>query len=236
MKRVGAALLEALKKESAPRNSIRMKGLALSENDIGIFSHLSNRPCSIASQIAKDLDLSRGTVKWHLRKLVKNGLVTSKPFKGRDAFYPIGMLTEGELRAFALLASPERLSALIFVLNKPGESQESVAIGLNASRQSIHRVMIELMGEGLVSASKDGRSVRYYPTDLLSIRGEAYAERRKSLLDGVVSILSSLSLQPRVVKSNVHEAHIILGDRGRQLVLRFGLNPYYSVVQTNNNA
>lgn len=228
VKRVGAALLEALKRDGAARQT-RMRGFALSENDAEVLSFISHRPCSIMSHIAEGVALSQTAVKWHARKLVKVELLACRDFRGRAAFCPVGMLTDAEAEIFSLLAFPEKRAALRNVIEAPGSSQDALAGKLGVTRQSISRTMREMSGLGLVAPTRDGRAVRYYPTELLAESGDAYSERRKALLDGTLARLSGLGLKPKVIKSEPAEVHILIGAKGMQANLRLGLNPYQTV-------
>jgi DNA-binding transcriptional ArsR family regulator len=207
-----------------------MRGLALSENDAEVLSFLSHRPCSIRSHIASAISLSPASIKWHLRKLVKAELLASKVFKGHAAYYPIGMLRDEEFEIFALLAYGDRRAALREVLTNPGLHQDGLSLRLGFSRQSVSRIMRDLGKMGLVLTGRDGRSVRYYPSELLSNSGESYADRRKVLLDGTISKLSTIGLQPKVIKSDPSEVYVMIGAKGRQTTLRFGLNPYVTLL------
>ena len=226
---MGTALLEALKKDGGTRSPSQMRGLALSENDAEILAFLSHRPCSIRSQIASAMSLSPASIKWHLRKLVKVELLASRNFKGHDAYYPIGMLRDEELEIFALLAYADRRAALREAITNPGLSQDDLSAKLGFSRQSVSRVMRELGKLDLAVTARDGRNVRYYPSELLTSSGEAYLDRRKGLLDGTVSRLSMLGLQPKLIKSEPAEVYVLIGGKGRQTTLRFGLNPYVTL-------
>lgn len=229
MRRLGTALLDVMKKGGAPDKKTHMRGLALSENDVKIVSYLSRRPCSLESHLVAELKISRASVKWHLRKLVKAGLVASRLCGRRERFCPAGLLRDNELDLFSMLSSSERREMFRQLADAPGQTQAEVAAGLGASRQSVSKVMAEFTRLGLAVENRDGRHVRYYPSELLAIGGEAYSERRKPFLDGTVSKLATMGLRPRIIKSEPAEVHIILGERGRQATLRLGLNPYLTV-------
>ncbi|MFH0815459.1 MAG: hypothetical protein V1934_01400 [Methanobacteriota archaeon] len=201
----------------------------MSENDAEVLSFLSHRPCSIRSQIASAMSLSPASIKWHLRKLAKAELLAARNFKGHAAYYPVGMLRDEEFEIFAFLANEDRRAALREVITNPGLAQDGLALKLGSSRQSVSRVLRDLGKLGLALTSRDGRSVRYYPSELLSNSGEAYLDRRKGLLDGTLSKLSVLGLQPKVIKSDPAEVYVIIGGKGRQTTLRFGLNPYVTL-------
>ena len=218
-----------MKREGGARGPSQMRGLALSENDAEILSFLSHRPCSIRSQIASAMSLSPASIKWHLRKLVKAELLASRDFKGHAAHYPVGMLREEEFEIFALLAHEDMRTALRAVITSPGLAQDDLSHTLGLSRQTVSRIMHELGKAGIVVPARDGRSVRYYPSDVLAISGDAYSDRRKTLLDGTMSKLSMLGLQPKVIKSEPAEIYVMIGGKGRQTTLRFGLNPYVTL-------
>lgn len=228
MKRVGAALLEALKRDGAARPT-QMRGFALSENDAEILTFITHKPCSIMSQVAEAVSLSQTAVKWHTRKLLKVELLACRSFRGRAAFCPVGMLTDAEAEIFSMLAFPDKRRILRDVIESPGSSQDALSVKLGVTRQSISRAMREMAGLGLVAPTRDGRTVRYYSTELLAESGDAYSDRRKALLEGTLARLSSLGLKPKVIKSEPAEVHILIGAKGMQANLRLGLNPYQTV-------
>jgi DNA-binding transcriptional ArsR family regulator len=230
MKRVGAAMLEALKRGDDTSRVAGMRGLALSENDAGILSFLSHRPCSTISQISRAQKISQTAVKWHVRKLKKAELLASRELKSREAFYLAGMLAENEHELFSLLADQKIRALVSEVISRPGSDQNALSRKLGASRQTISRGMRRLEDSGLVVVVRDGRNVRYYLTERLTEAAEAFLDRRKFLLDATVSKLATMGLQPKIIKSEPAEVHILIGSRGMRASLRLGLNPFVTLL------
>ena len=236
MKRVGAALREALSKDSKREHQTSRSGAwAMGENEARVLSYVSHHPCSIKSHIAAALGISQASVDWHIRKLVKNDLVSVRRAESRQSYAPVGMLRDEELRLFSLLANEFARQVFHELASREGAAQEELAKVLGVSRQSLGRFLRDLQGAGAVHAIKDGRNVRYYPSDLMSGGADVYLDRRRTFLEGVLSRLTALGFKHKVVKNDPSEVHILVGPPGKQVAVRLGLNPYVTALWLDKN-
>jgi DNA-binding transcriptional ArsR family regulator len=234
MKRVGAALKEALTPGGEREQPSRAGISSMALNEVKVLSYLSFHPCSIKSQLVSALSISMASVDWHVRKLGKCDLISQKQGVGRQVYSPVGMLRDDEIRIFSMLASEFSRSLFAELSRNEGISQEELATSLDVSRQSLGRWLKELQEIGALHSVKDGRRVRYYPSDLIPKGADAYFSRRKAFLDGTIARLTAQGMRPKVIKNDPSEVHMLIGTAGKQTGLRFGLNPYVTALWTDN--
>ncbi|MCK5547609.1 MAG: winged helix-turn-helix transcriptional regulator, partial [Thermoplasmata archaeon] len=56
-----------------------------------IFEYLCHHPCSTATMVARRIKISESTVRWHLRKLMKEKFVSADE-NGNTVFFPLNMI------------------------------------------------------------------------------------------------------------------------------------------------
>jgi DNA-binding transcriptional ArsR family regulator len=232
VRRLGPALRDALSRGAAPSEvrGSRSGHSAMGSCEARILSYVSHRPCSIKSQIAMAMEISPASVDWHVRRLCKNELLAPRELGGRMCYACVGMLKDEELPLFRVLASGQHRELLAMLLTKGGQSQEELLGFSGEPRASLRRWLKELQGVGTLYSVKDGRTVRYYCSDVLASGADGYMERRKAFLDGTLARFEAQGLRPKILKSDPSEVHILVGVPGRQEPLRLGLNPYVTAL------
>ncbi len=113
----------------------------------------------------------RGALRYHLRHMELLGLVKSAPFGRARHYFSAGRQLAAPMVVLAVLSKPRNRSALAVVRENPGWIQKQVgrAVGLGPSQ--IHNCLAQLKKVGLVWSSREGRTVKYYPTPLLRTLG-----------------------------------------------------------------
>ena len=119
---------------------------------------------------------------------------------------------------------------MLAVLNRPGLSQEEGAQDAGLSRQTVARAFEELAAAQLVSVVRDGRSNRYFPTDLLARRRDANAKRALAFSDAVLNRIAAEGIEAQVLRRTPTELLIRLGDRPQAPVLHLRTDPYQTLL------
>ncbi len=122
-----------------------------------IFSLLRRHPGLNLREISSRLGEPESTVRWHLYVLESRGLVSSTVFLGRRIYYPPEMANEARLRS--LLASEVRRRLAETLLLDGPESVRGLARRLGVSAPTVKRNVDVMAFHGVVTVSRNGRSV-----------------------------------------------------------------------------
>jgi DNA-binding MarR family transcriptional regulator len=224
---VGRALRAALAGQKRETAKPAGEALVLNEHRRAVLEFLCRKPCATASAIARALDLSPNAVAWHVQKLLEGGYLAKAL---TEAAYPAGLIPSTDAPLFGLLLQESHRAALLAVLNAPGLHQEEAAEASKLARQTIARALQELEQAGLVSVVRDGRTNRYFPTDLLAQRRDANSKRALAFSDAILARLRAEGLQPQVLRRNAAELLVRLGDRPPAPVLHLRTDPYQTLL------
>ncbi len=202
----------------------RQASALLNDNRRDIFQMLCVMPCSSISRISSELPISRPTIVWHLDALEKAGYVERKDYFGKTIFYPSGMLKMDDSKKILSLLN-ERFFNEIFkqILKEPGSSTGAL-IEAFGNRGSMRGALAKLEVCGLITVLKDGRHLRYYPTDRLIQLAKLEKSTLKKFRASLIKRMEKEYLAP--------EINEIKGS-GMAITLSFGKNkvkmeiPYY---------
>ncbi len=223
-KGLGRALETVLTKEG-PGDDLEVEGPSLANaRRRQLFRYLCLRPCARVGEMARVLDMSHATVRWHERDLLENGYLE---LEGSHAF-PRGLIDPEDASLFALLATPGRSTVLLACFSDPGVSLLELAAAVDLTRQSASKITSELSDLGLVSLVEDGRFRRHYPTDLLARKREANGPRAKAFADALVRRLGDEGLSPETLRTDDGVVVVRFGSASKRVVLDVPTDPYAS--------
>jgi predicted transcriptional regulator len=136
--------------------------LASSERRREILTLIEQQPGIHSTEIRRTLDLGAGVVHHHLDKLVRSGLVETRPYAHAIRYYAAGRAPPEDDLSLLLPESAKRIA--LSVLRNPGRSSSDIAedVGLYPTRVSTY--LTRLQDAGLVQGHAEGRRIRYMPT------------------------------------------------------------------------
>lgn len=139
----------------------RLRGPRVLDQDTRgrIFALVQARPAILAVEVARELGLDRTTVRYHLRRLVREGLVCAEG----PAHFAAGSLAR-EARA-ACVAAARSARVLDAVRQHPGRAKNDLAEAVGLARATVSWHLDRLAAAGLVRLAREGRSVRAWPDD-----------------------------------------------------------------------
>ena len=201
MPKIGDALKKAVEvkpQKEEDKSRAKASSALMNENRRNIFQFLLKQPCSSIGQVANALALSRSTISWHLDYLVKSGYVDSHIDNKKKIFCPSGLISRKSILVFSLLNQPASMLIYRAIVKEPGQDPSMLVEKIEASRSHISEILKKMLGVGLISSIKDGRHVRYFPTDKYSQIVNKDTSSQKEFLRKLILKMNSEHLRPEV--------------------------------------
>jgi DNA-binding transcriptional ArsR family regulator len=127
---------------------------------------IRERPGLPVTDLAEGTGVPRNTATYHLRRLEREGLVVSqRSGRVRVWFAPGGQARREEAPAFAALRHDTTRAIAMQVAAQPGVDQQALCARFGLAPSLAHWHADRLVQTGLVRKERDGRRVRYYPTE-----------------------------------------------------------------------
>lgn len=144
-----------------------------------VYEHVKDYPGLHLSQIARGVDLTTNHVKYHLRVLEKNDLVTSIRQDGYWRFFPKENGTpltretvdHGDKPVLSLLRKPVPLQITLHLLDQGEANNKRIAEAVGVSPSTSHYHLGTMQEAGMLEDRREGRSVVYELADPERIRG-----------------------------------------------------------------
>jgi predicted transcriptional regulator len=134
----------------------------LNERTRLILNFIRENPGLSFNEISRQLGLAKGDLQYHIQKLEKLGLITSKRSGLRKHYFPKGVFDEREKEILSLLSSENVRGIIMYIIANPGATQKELCSELGLSPPTINYYINKLEELGLVRSIKDGKFVKYY--------------------------------------------------------------------------
>ncbi len=140
-----------------------------------IIALLQEQPGLGITDVCHRLGIGWGTAVHHLTRLESAGLVHSQDAGRRRRFFLPG---ESATRrtAVCVLSSDLNRRLLDYVRSHPGASQTQLCAALSISAPLAHKYLARLMEHHLVTATRQWRTVQYYPAESVEAALHEYAQ------------------------------------------------------------
>ncbi len=201
MPKLGDALKKAVEvkpQEEEDMSRARPSSALMNANRRKIFQFLLKQPCSNITQVAKALELSRSTISWHLDYLVKSEYVDSHVDSKKKIFYPSGLISRKSIVVFSLLNQPASLLIYRAIVREPGQDPGMLKEKVESSSSHVSEILKKMLAAGLISSIRDGRYVRYFPTDGYSQIVNEDLSSQKEFLRKLIVKMNTEHLKPYV--------------------------------------
>ena len=132
-----------------------------------ILDYIKTNPGVHFRKISKELGLAMGQIQHHLSVLEKTGRIKSSKINFRRHYYPAEIIDEEHKVILAFLTNETILDILLFLIEHADSTQSEIADFKGFATPTISWHMSRLIDANIVSARKDGKTVRY------SIKGDA---------------------------------------------------------------
>lgn len=205
------------------------RSLLMSEVRQNIFKYLCEFPCGSLSTIAKDLKLSVATVSWHLNLMLERKLLSEIQSGGHRVFYPTNMVEGEAIPILIQLANPKIHDIYLIIRETPGISQKNLSNELGMSHQSINTYTNRLKRYELISVVRDGKFIRYYPTQKIEELSKSQRKNLKEFRKWIIKIFKYDGVNPKLIRVTDQQIflQITSGTNVESLVL--SINPFQSI-------
>jgi DNA-binding transcriptional ArsR family regulator len=122
-----------------------------------LYDHVQAAPGTYLSAFddAPALDASLGTIRYHLKVLEREGLVTSEKVGGKRRYYPVG----GSPDALDVALASESTRALLEALLAAPDTVSGLAERVDRDPSTVSHHLSRLEADGLIERERDGQAV-----------------------------------------------------------------------------
>jgi CheY-like chemotaxis protein/DNA-binding MarR family transcriptional regulator len=135
------------------------------DNRKQIFRYVLDNPGSHLRKIAKQLEMNLSTLRYHIDRLEKDGLIVSQRQNNLKFYYASGKLKPHEKNLTRLLQQEHFRNIILLLIDSPGSTFSQIADSLSMSPSSVSKYVNTLEDEKILSHEKLGRQKRYYISD-----------------------------------------------------------------------
>ncbi len=166
-------------------------------NSRKILNHIQRNPAIHMRQIKRELDLSIGTIQYHLNRLEKSNKIISEKHSLHKYYFSIGLFNEKERNLLKILKHDTARQILMFILERKNPTQQSIVTDIKISAASVNWHIKRLVDLGLVLEAKDGKYKKYQlalnSNDLVNLLKYYYPEIWKAWSGKLAETFLSLS-------------------------------------------
>ncbi|AKB84907.1 winged helix-turn-helix transcriptional regulator [Methanococcoides methylutens] len=132
------------------------------KNRKDVFDHIVSNPgCSVAD-ISHDLELNRGTVKYHLKKLhIEHKIIVSDHGSSPRFFQNNSTYSEQARIIAPFLQDINQKRILLMIRDKPGMTNNEISQALSITNSTVSYHLKKMTTNELLLSEKDGRYRRY---------------------------------------------------------------------------
>jgi len=128
-----------------------------------IVSYITENPGCLESEISRDLDIKRGTLRYYISRLASdNRIQTIKKGKIKGIFHITCSKTDDQKLLHLHRKNKNRKQIIQIITERPGITGQELSSHLNIDKSTVHWHITELKKDDLICTEKDGRSRRYY--------------------------------------------------------------------------
>ena len=126
-----------------------------------ILQFIQQNPGFHLRQIKRELNLSMGTIQYHLTLLEKNGKIISDKHALHRHYFPVGMFGDMERNMLKILNQETARDIIMFIVEQKNPTQTDIVDSINISAPSVNWHLGNLLNLGIIKESKDGKFKRY---------------------------------------------------------------------------
>ncbi|MDH2906564.1 MAG: winged helix-turn-helix transcriptional regulator [Candidatus Nitrosotalea sp.] len=164
-----------------------------SENRKRIYDYIKKNPGAHLRMITRELEMGMGATQHHLDILERSGKVKSRRINIYRHYYAVEVL-DAEHNILAFLRQETAMDILTYLMEHPGSTQSDIINFKGFSAPTISWHMTRLEEAGLVSSTREGRTIRYTITNMHNITA-ALKTYHPNVWDKMLSRFADLFLQ-----------------------------------------
>lgn len=133
----------------------------LSDNADRVLQYIQQNPGCHLRQIKRELDMSMGTVQYHLNLLEKMGRIASERHSLHRFYFPIAIFESSERNVLKILNQDTAREILMFILERKSPTQTDIVDSVKISAASVNWHIKRLIDLELISEIKEGKYKKY---------------------------------------------------------------------------
>jgi DNA-binding transcriptional ArsR family regulator len=198
--------------------------ILMNESRQRIFQLLCDKPCAHLRYVARALHISAPTAEWHLRKLVKAGLVNRQMVGKKKVYYPRDFVAVDDIKTFAMFNEELPRKILQALSSNPGSSQKDLKNKLG--KGALSRCLNEMRNCGILDTINSGRFVHYYIDKGLLGRDREYSARMRQFRRETLKRFSHDGLSPKLVRARENRIEIEVNTGSKKNLLVIHTRPF----------
>jgi predicted transcriptional regulator len=133
----------------------------INDNEGVILKYINQNPGCHLRQLKRDLDLSMGTVQYHLNSLEKLGKIVSERFNLHRHYFASGIFKDNEKNILKILNQDTARQILMYIVERKYPNQTDIVNNIKISPASVNWHIKRLLELGIIVESKEGRFKKY---------------------------------------------------------------------------
>ena len=134
----------------------------LLENRRLIYDFILQNPGSHQRKIERDLDINVGTLRYHLRYMEKERIITSRKERNLKVYFVAGKQGASKKTILSLLQQKRFRDIILSIIDTPGLTHREIADKLSLKPSTLSKYIKVLEERGVVHHEKVERERHYY--------------------------------------------------------------------------
>lgn len=126
-----------------------------------ILDYISAHPGAHLRDVCRSLGLAMGDVQYHVRRLERDGRITSARRGLYKFLYPADLFGERQREVLSMLSLDTPRELLLNIIDRPDSTQVELAAATSISQPTASWHLKRLVELGIVGRRQDGRAVTY---------------------------------------------------------------------------
>jgi predicted transcriptional regulator len=126
-----------------------------------ILGFIASHPGVHLREICRELGLAMGAVQYHVRRLERDGRISSLRRGLYKFFYPANLFGARQRDVLSVLSLDRPRELLLNIIEHPGSTQEALAGATNVSQPTVSWHLKRLIDLRIVDRHQEGRVVTY---------------------------------------------------------------------------
>jgi uncharacterized delta-60 repeat protein len=127
---------------------------------VRIFTEVIQNPGIHFRAIQRRVDVSSGTINWHIKILESAGLIKSEKSEYYKQYYPASGIVDEAYEDF--VHNPTRRGIVEMVISSPGMTQIELAEKLDIHPSTVFHHIKQLVESGVIAEVRDGKTRKYF--------------------------------------------------------------------------
>jgi predicted transcriptional regulator len=132
-----------------------------SSNAERILSFIQENPGCHMRKIKKELNLSMGTVQYHVDRLEKMGRIVSNRYGLYKYHFPVGIFGDREKELLQVLNQETAREILMFIIEQRNPTQTDIVNKIGISAASVNWHLTRLIDSQIIDEIREGKFKRY---------------------------------------------------------------------------